>query len=103
MATDRQILRDKLLKFFTEDQLYFSPPEKVRLTYPCLIYNKTGYEIDNANNTSYKEHTIFNVTYITRNPDDDKPLEMKRALKNCKILSHETIDNLYHTYLRIYI
>lgn len=50
--------------------VYFQPPESVKLTFPCIVYNLSGYENQNADDMKYLSNKKYDVLYITKKPDD---------------------------------
>jgi hypothetical protein len=44
-------LHQELLNF--SDNVYFQPPSNVNMTYPCIVYNKTGKLRHFGNDTIY--------------------------------------------------
>ncbi len=46
-------LHAKLVDFLGSGHVYFQPPESVRLTYPCIIYNLDDFDVKRADNELY--------------------------------------------------
>ena len=83
-------------------KVYFQPPENLKLTYPCIIYELSGVESTDADNIAYLNYKRYTVTCISRNPDTVIP---DRILENVKHSSYDrrfVSDNLYHDVLTIY-
>lgn len=83
-------------------KVYFQPPENLKLTYPCIIYELSGVESTDADNLSYLRYKRYTVTCISRNPDTVIP---DRILESVNHSSHDrrfVNDNLYHDVLTIY-
>lgn len=64
--------RMKVQTILTEivDNVYFQPPESVKLKYPCIIYDLSEIRPEYANNSVYNIHDAYSITYITRKADD---------------------------------
>lgn len=62
----------ELLQALT-DNVYFQPPENVRLEYPCIIYKRDFAETEFADNKPYNHTVRYMVMVIDRDPDSDIP------------------------------
>ena len=49
--------------------VYFQPPETLKMSYPCIVYELSKYHDRNADNKLYGHHSQYQVTLIDRNPD----------------------------------
>ena len=95
----RQILSDKLHALC--EHVYFQPPTGFMLLYPCIIYEFTGIERRPADNIGYTTYGVYNMTYITRDPDDETKL-LIAELPMCSMTRAYDSDNLYHYAYKIY-
>jgi hypothetical protein len=82
--------------------VYFQPPETVKLGYPCIIYSrgvigKTQF----ANDKPYKHAVRYSVTVIDANPDSNI-LDKIASLPMCVFERHFTKDNLHHDIYNLY-
>ena len=81
--------------------VYFQPPENLKLTYPCIIYSR-DYTIKRAaDNGAYAIHKRYLVTVIDRSPDSalfDKVL----WLPQCQHLRSFTKDQLNHSVYNLF-
>lgn len=83
------------------DNVKFQPPTGTMLTYPCLVYKRDNLDDRSADNRVYARHDVYQITYITRDPDD----EAWHAIADiplCSLTSTATSDNLYHYYYKLY-
>ena len=75
MPDERLELHGQLQNLFPELTLYFNPPSKIELKYPCIVYTVDNYETNEANNEVYTVATIYQVTVMSRIPGiDSKPI-----------------------------
>lgn len=51
--------------------VYFQPPAKLTMQYPCIVYNRDGSSVQHADDRPYRRTTRYQVTVIDRNPDSD--------------------------------
>lgn len=67
----RQQLHD-ILTAITPN-VYFQPPENVRMEYPCIVYNRDFLDTKFADNEPFSLTKRYMVTVIDRDPDSDIP------------------------------
>ncbi len=99
MAANRKelsdILKSVMAEFGEEPHLYFQPPESVKLQYPCIIYHLRTATTRNANDQPYFKTIGYDVTYITRDPDN-KVWEKLASLPKFGFDRYYTADGLHH-------
>lgn len=81
--------------------VYFQPPESVKLTYPCIVYQLTRPKIFHADNLLYQRFDAYTMTYITRDPDDPVRVTLME-LPLCTLERFYAADNLNHYAYTIY-
>lgn len=81
--------------------LYFQPPNKTQMTYPCIVYGHQNYRIEHANNGPYVGYKQYLVTIIDKNPDSEYPDKML-DLPFCRFDRHYSSDNLHHWVYSLY-
>ena len=75
--------------------VYFQPPESVKMNYPAIVYGLDDIENQYANAGVYLSHRRYSVTVIDKNPDSEivgKVAELPR----CKFNRSYQKDNLNH-------
>lgn len=77
------------------ENVYFQPPENIKLKYPCIVYTLVGAEKRAADNLGYITHGRYQVLYITRNPDDET-IEKLLVLSSIRLDRAYSSDNLHH-------
>lgn len=92
---DRITLHNKLKAILGSDQVYFQPPETVKMEYPAIIYKEDIFRSDYADNTSYLIHTGYTITLITKKHQEDTILKILK-LPKCMHDRQYISDNLYH-------
>ena len=81
--------------------VYFQPPQSVKMQYPAIVYSRKDFDVKHANNTIYSRHMSYEVILIDRNPDSvyvDKIL----SLRYCNFDRHYEADNLNHDVFTLY-
>lgn len=81
--------------------VYFQPPTGTMLKYPCIVYKLDNIEAVHADNVVYDVNSRYEITYITRDPDDENRYELA-ALPMCRFDRHFTSDNLNHYTYTLY-
>ena len=82
--------------------VYFQPPESVKLQYPCIIYEETRGTTFRANDLLYNYRKAYSLLVIDKNPDSIIP-DKVRALPVCDTGNPYKADNLNHWPFTIYI
>lgn len=102
MATKRLDLHEILCSLLGSRNVYFQPPANVKIKYPCFIYHRNAADEKHADNRRYAFKQRYQVTYITKDPDDDIPRLVGETFEQCRYGSDYTSDNLYHSNFDIY-
>lgn len=81
--------------------VYFDPPESVKMRYPAIRFSKAKVQNIRANNSVYKQHTAYDVTVMYFDPDSDISDRVSK-LPMCSFDRHYVVDNLHHDTYRLY-
>ena len=81
--------------------VYYQPPESIRMKYPCIVYEKTDEQHLYADNLKYKGMTVYDVTVIVKDPDSKIP-DCVGGLEYCSFSRAFTSENLNHYVYRLY-
>ena len=101
----RLTLHEELVNVLGTKNVYFQPPESIKMTYPCIIYEL--YDISNtkADDDYYLDPRQYRVTIVDTNPDSptrDKMAKYKSGVGLTKFVRSQVINNLYHYTYNIY-
>ena len=88
-------LQEVLEGILGSDEVYFQPPESVKMSYPAIVYNLSFIQTRYANDGVYEQHREYLVTVVDRDPDSDILNKISR-LPHCRFSRHYTADNLNH-------
>lgn len=94
-------LQSELEELLGSRNVYYQPPESLKMEYPCIRYSKNDIDSKYANNKKYINTTQYQIIVIDRKPDNiviDKILELPLSSYN----NHYTSDNLHHDVITIY-
>ena len=75
--------------------VYFQPPESIKMHYPAIVYSRSNLNNDYADDSVYMQSHIYTVTVIDKDPDSEIVGRVSR-LPTCKFSRHFTSDNLNH-------
>lgn len=101
MATRLQ-LHEELCTLLGSRQVYFQPPSNVKMKYPCFVYQANAGEESRADNRRYMFERRYQLTYITKDPDDPLPTSIGDHFEKCRYGSDYVTDNLYHSNFDLY-
>jgi len=94
-------LQKTLEEILGSRNVYFDPPESVKMQYDAIRYSRSKIENTFASNSVYKQDDRYEVVAIYRNPDSDLPRKISR-LPMCSHDRHYVADNLHHDVFTLY-
>lgn len=94
-------LHEALKDLLGSDNVYFQPPQKLQLKYPCIVYELAVIATKPADNKPYSLDRRYTMTYIDSDPDSSVPEELAQ-LPKCKHTRHFSTSNLHHYVFDIY-
>jgi len=83
------------------NNVYFQPPETLKMLYPCIVYKRDFAKTIFAENLPYKYDKRYMVIVIDLNPDSDIPDKIS-ALPMCIFDRHYTADKLNHDVFKLF-
>ena len=81
--------------------VYYQPPETVKLLYPCIIYSRSSVFTQFANDNPYRLKTRYQVKVLDKNPDSIIPAKIA-MLPMCSFDRSYKADNLNHDVYNLY-
>lgn len=94
-------LHELLCEALGSTQVYFQPPETVKMKYPAIVYSRNNISNRHANDDVYMQSPSYSITVIDKNPDSDI-VDKVSLLPRCRFDRHYTSDNLNHDTFTIY-
>ena len=94
-------LQTKLEELLGSRNVYYQPPESLKMEYPAIRYSKSRMESRYADDIKYSNLTSYEVIVIDRNPDNgviQKILELPYS----SFERHYVSDNLNHDIINLY-
>lgn len=102
MATrTRANLQTKLEELLGSRNVYYQPPENLKMEYPCIRYSKSDIRHIYGSNIKYMMNDAYDLVVISKKPDD--PVIKKiLGLPYTQFDRHYVSDNLNHDVIRLY-
>lgn len=98
---DRQDLHQILVDLLGSTNVYFQPPPKLNLSYPCIIYRLDDIDTKYASNLPYKLTRKYLVTVIDKDPDSTIPLAVA-SLPMCSFDRFYAANNQNHNVFKLF-
>lgn len=98
--SSRLKLQKTLENIMGKDKVYYCPPSTLKMTYPCIVYSKANIDATTANDTMYVLHDRYNVTLISRTPDDPR-IRQLLSLQGASYSNGYISDGLCHDVVSI--
>lgn len=99
---ERLTLHEELCGLLGSRNVYFQPPESVKMQYDAIRYELGGKNLIRANNKIYKTTNQYDGVVITRNPDTAIPDAILAHFEMCSFGKPYIADNLNHYPFTIY-
>lgn len=100
---DRRLtLHERLIEILGSNNVYFQPPETIKLNYPCIVYSKAKPRVNHADNVQYFNKNHYELLVMDTNPDTEIPDNLSNSLKFCSIDRYYKSNNLTHCSLDLY-
>lgn len=94
-------LHQTLVDILGTRNVYFQPPDSIKMDYPCIVYSRDRYNTEYANNNPYVSKTRYKITVMDKNPDSLIPGKIA-DLRLCSFATHYTSNNLNHDVYSLY-
>ena len=94
-------LQSKLEEILGSSNVYFQPPEDIRLSYPCILYELSGIDVIRADDRMYTNMRRYSVTLIDPDPDSVF-IDPILSLKYCVLDRPYIADDLNHYVFTLY-
>ena len=98
---ERENLQTILESLLGSENVYYQPPETIKMRYPAIRYNRSRMDSKYANNKKYSMMDCYELTVISRLPDDPV-IKKLLQLPYCSYDRHYESDNLNHDVFTLY-
>lgn len=76
--------------------VYYQPPESVKMEYPAIVYELGRIDPTSANNNYIHKKTQYQITFITKNPDSQLIDAFLDQIQFCSFSRSFKSENLNH-------
>lgn len=99
--SNRVELQAKLERILGSRNVYYQPPESVKINYPAIVYSRDDIDTRYADDKAYTYTKRYEIIVIDRKPDNEV-IDRILELPLCSFDRHYTSDNLHHDVLTLY-
>lgn len=85
-----------LLEFILGSRnVYYQPPESIKIKYPAIVYRRNDIDNNFADDIVYIQNHTYQIIVIDADPDSEI-VDRVSKLPMCRYDRHYTSDNLNH-------
>ena len=95
-------MHEELCDILGSRNVYFQPPENLKMKYPCIRYSNATPDIKRANDRVYGVINRYEGIIIDLNPDSTIATSVLEHFPMCSISNSYVTDNLNHTPFTLY-
>ena len=95
-------LQTELEEILGSRNVYFQPPESVKMQYDAIRYELSGKDLTHADNRIYRKVNRYDGVVITRNPDSIIPDAILDHFEMISFGNPYTANNLNHFPFTLY-
>lgn len=96
-------LQAELEALLGSSNVYFQPPESLKMKFPAIVFSRTGIEYKRADDDIYTGDTKYSVSIITKDPDFPLVEEFCKHFRFCRHDRHyESKGYNYDVYILYY-
>ena len=95
LMANRLLFHEELVKILGSRNVYFQPPENVKLKYPAIVYSIDNIGTWHADNDPYHHQTRYQVIFIDYDPESDA-IDALLSFRMSRFDRHYVSDNLNH-------
>lgn len=89
-------LQNELKSILGSNNVYFQPPESVKMQYDAIVYHLQRGETKFAGNNPYQFTRCYNIILISKNPDCPIVDKLATAFPMITLDRCYVVDNLNH-------
>lgn len=98
---DRLNVHQMLVDVSGIDNIYFQPPENLKLKYPAIIYSIDDIDNRFASNKVYNQERAYQIIVIDKDPDSIIVDDIS-TMDGIAFVRSYISDNIYHTVFKKY-
>lgn len=94
-------LHEKLVEILGTRNVYFQPPESIKIIYPAIIYERYDIPIKHADDKTYLRSCKYRITIIDQDPDS-LIVDKMSLFDHCRFVKHFTTSGLNHDVFNLF-
>ena len=98
---DRLNVHQMLVDVSGIDNIYFQPPENLKLKYPAIIYSIDDIDNRFASNKVYNQERAYQIIVVDKDPDSIIVDDIS-TMDGIAFVRSYISDNIYHTVFKKY-
>lgn len=102
MARPRTELSNILKRIQGNENIYFQPPESIKMKYDAIVYSRSNISIKRADNRAYSTYNKYTLICISRTKENPVVQRLIEELPMCSYDRGYVSNNLYHDVLTVY-
>lgn len=95
-------LHETLKTILGSNNVYFNPPEKLKMEYPCIRYKRTTVRTENADDKIYLKYNRYQIVVIDKNVDSQIADRILEQLPLTTISNFTISEGLLHVFMETY-
>lgn len=95
MAQTRLTLHQKLVEILGSNNVYYNPPETIKMKFPCIVYSLDYIDNVDADNKKYIDWTTYKIRVVSYEVDHPATRQILK-LPMTRYSSRYVRDGLYH-------
>lgn len=97
----RLSLHTELVNLINNNNVYYQPPESLKINYPAIIYKRSGINNRFADNDVYGQSNEYEIIVVDPDPDSEIVEKMSK-FKTARYIRHYTANNLNYDVFNIH-
>lgn len=98
----RRELQAKLVEILGSNNVYYQPPESIKIKYPAIVYFRSSIPAVKADNRNYKADFYYTITLIGTEPQNETVVNLLFGIENIKYDRNFISEGLYHDTFTLY-
>lgn len=91
----RPYLQAKFEDILGSRNVYYQPPESIKMSYPAIVYSRKNIQNSFANDGVYLQIPCYEIVVIDPDPDSEIVSKISRMV-GCRFDRHYTANGLNH-------
>ena len=103
MGQERRLkLHAELCNLLGSNEVYYQPPESVKMKYDAIVYYLSDIDQNYANDRTYSNMSMYSIIVISKSPESDLVERLLHSFPYCSFDRSYKSDNLNHYVMKLY-